>query len=237
MRLIPKNRLPVLVLMLMSSILLCGCVSLDMHIQVFADGTAQSEVKFLVKPAFGELARDTSWVDTMRANAEKSGFTTRTLKEGNLVGFGAVSKRLPLDQLPTLQQGSIGKMQGLNVRKSFFTTKYTLNTVMDLTSATGTSSPSVPGSTITAAFLSQVDMKFRLTLPITVTTSNASSVSSDGKALTWNLLIGKSNPIKAEATAPNIMNIALVACLGLAAVILAIFATRNRNVSPDDANG
>jgi hypothetical protein len=234
---ISRRTAVLLVLVLISGALMSGCVTLDMHVQVFADGTGQSEVKFLVNTALSEMAKDTSWVDTMRANAEKNGFSTRTLKEGNLVGFGAVSKRLPLDQLPALQEGKSGTMQGLKVEKLFFSTRYTLDTHMDLTAASGAGNLSLPGNALAAAFLSQVDMKFRVTLPVKATTSNASSVSSDGKALTWNLLLGKSNPIRAEATVPNIGNIALVAGLGLVVAIMVVSTASRRNVRPHDTNG
>lgn len=76
-----------------------------------------------------------------------------------------------------------------------------------------------------SAYSSMLDLKYTVTLPGKVISNNATTVSSDGKTLTWNLEIGKKNEINYEFSLnENTTNTALIIGVALGAVVLIVVA-------------
>lgn len=69
---------------------------------------------------------------------------------------------------------------------------------------------------------SDADLRFVLHLPLAAQSSNATSVSEDGKTLEWKLVMGQNNLISFDMEAPNLTNIALTAGLLLALVLVSL---------------
>lgn len=76
------------------------------------------------------------------------------------------------------------------------------------------------GAELANAMVSQVKLRFLLTLPVEPMSSNAASVADNGKTLEWVLITGENNHIYAEARVPNLTNIAMAIALGAAIIAL-----------------
>ncbi|MCL4514684.1 MAG: DUF3153 domain-containing protein [Firmicutes bacterium] len=214
-------RLPGLLGVLALSVLLSGCVSGQFHVTVFKDGSAELEYRMAMDPLLLSFSDQKDPLAEMKAEAEKGGFTVSSYTEGNLVGFKAVKRVQDLKELPVLQSGMFkvkveSSQSGLAVKKGLFANTYKFNGNFDLTGMKQTGE----GAELANAMISQMKLKFLLTLPVEPKSSNAASVADKGKTLEWVLIPGQTNQIYAEARVPNLTNIAMAIALGVAIVAL-----------------
>lgn len=72
------------------------------------------------------------------------------------------------------------------------------------------------------AVTTDADLKFILHLPVAAESSNATTISDNGKTLEWKLIMGQNNLIKFDLEVPNLPNIALAAGLLLALILISL---------------
>lgn len=216
--------------MLALSMLLSGCVSGQFHVTVFKDGSAELDYRMAMDPLLLSFYDKKDPLSEMKAEAEKGGFTVSSYTEGNLVGFKAVKRVQDLKELPVLQNSLLkvkveSSQNGPTVEKGLFANTYKFNGNFDLTGMRQTGE----GAELANAMLSQMKLKFLLTLPVEPKASNAASVADEGKTLEWSLIPGQNNHIYAEARVPNVANIAMAIALGVAIVaLLTVILVRKR---------
>lgn len=222
------------------TILLTGCAEAIIHVTANKDGSSDIEYKLnLNKSTLALLASSGTGdpLEEMKNSFKHKGFKVENYNTDQTTGVIAKKHFKTAEEVASFYNtndlGNVGSMPKVTVTKGFFIDKYVLDGDVDLskmTSSTGTEQ-----DLISNAMLSQIKMKFMLTLPVKTDSNNAAEVTDNGKTLSWNLVPGENNKIKLEASTPNIVSIAAVSAvtLGFTAIIIVIVILRikNKNIS------
>ncbi|MFZ5826374.1 MAG: DUF3153 domain-containing protein [Bacillota bacterium] len=196
-------------LMLLATVL-TGCVVMDYQVTVNDDGTGQIRTKMLVDEGLLALAGEWSGVEDLRKDAEQNGFTTTPIVEREMPGFIAVSKTMPLEDLPWHEAlTGVNGATPVHVQKGWFRTTYQLDALFDLSDFDNSD-----GDEMVQAIMDEMDMKFRITLPGEIQNHNATT--TENGALVWKLEPGTKSSLHAAAAAWRWGNIAVTALVLLA---------------------
>ncbi|MDR6227408.1 DUF3153 domain-containing protein [Desmospora profundinema] len=216
-------------LMVLCLLLLSGCVDADMHVTVNWDGSGTYQLKIVSHPLVAQE------LESFKAAVQQSGYDVQPIQEGERTGWVAtrsvenVAQNPPGDDLldiyspkgktaSSLPFPVIGRMEKgpIQVDSSLFRTHILFHRDVDLTSIAGNDS-------VGQAFVDEMNLTFRLTLPLAPDEHNADQVSADEKTLTWNLKPGEVQPVQVEWYLPNpitVVILVLIAFLLLAAAIV-----------------
>ncbi len=184
----------------------------------------------------------------MKEAFAKDGFTVVDYKDGKNVGLKAVKKAKNTAEIMAaiqtkalasnqqLSKGSGGLFdtlgKSLKIDKKLFTTTYHLDAIVDMgADKADTTKPGDPASEVGRRFgesmaSSMFDFSFALTLPVKPKSTNASTISADGRTLEWQLKPGEKNKLQAELTVPNLPNIATAFVLLF--ILIVIVAIQHR---------
>ena len=227
--------------------LLPGCVKMHSHLTVQKNGSADVEHVIAMEASVLDMIGKEDGKDPLqelRDGMQQEGYTVDKYSEGKMTGVRAVKHFKDIDSAvkalgdPSKNTkaddetgksalGSLGNIgNAMKVEKSFFTTKYTLNADLDLSSpadkATKADDPFADFGESMAQSL--FDLSFALTLPVKPGSSNAPRVSDEGRTLEWPINIGGKTNLAAEVTVPNITNIVLTIAGGVLLLILLFLA-------------
>jgi hypothetical protein len=204
------KKLGSLSVMIFAIILLSGCVRADYHIKINWDGSA--DIDYLVgldKSMQTMLGGNDPFAD-LRKNAEKEGYQISDYEDATYKGIRAKKHldRLDRGSFSTLDDTIFQNNADIQVRfeKSFFTQTVDINEEIDLR----TNGADQSGALFMGLLQSQADIQLRVTLPLKPKSHNATTVSADGKTLTWNMKIGENNPIQLNVIVPHLKNVLLV---------------------------
>lgn len=218
------NKLKVILCTLLVVILLGGCVNADFHVTINKDGSGEYEYKVLTNALVIEQ------LEPLKSKLEEQGYQIENIEEENQVGwmakkevsniineppgqdlFEEINAQNPIEMqaasTPHIATGPpVTLISGLQsddftINPGLFTILFRLDTEADLTGMKKTGEKL--GGQYGEALLRQMNLNFILTLPIKPDHHNATSVSEDGKTLTWKLVPGEVNPILIEAKLPN----------------------------------
>jgi hypothetical protein len=211
---------------------LTGCAEGIFHVTINKDGSA--DVKYRVgmnSMVMGMLGsgKDNP-INEMRRSAESDGFTVTNYNENNMTGIIATKHVNSLKDLPNFTQFAKKSAPDGNipftVEKGFFQNTYNFNTKIDLSDM-----KEKPGDNLSGlgnAMLSQINLRFILTLPFKPESHNASAVRDDGRTLEWQLTPGSDNTLKMQAKVPNMTNIAISIGVVLLIIIAIIAISINK---------
>ncbi len=218
------NKLKRIFCTLLVLVLLSGCVNADLHVTINKDGSGVYEYKILTNSVVLEQ------LEPLRNKLEEQGYQIENLEEKNQIGwiatkevsnimheppgqdlFEEINALYPTEMQATalpyvVNSSPVTFISGLqsddfSIDPGLFTILFRLDTEVDLTEMKKTGEKL--GGQYGEALLKQINLNFILTLPIKPDNHNATSVSEDGKTLTWNLAPGEVNPILIEAKLPN----------------------------------
>lgn len=240
-----KKSFRMFILAVLMIVILTGCVDAHMHITVNLDGSGTYEIKVLSNPlVVAQFAE-------FKKQLEQEGYQIRDVEENGKKGWVAVkevddlAKEPPLKEMedsvnsairawahqvassdPTaLAAGAVpfdGLGEGFRVENSFLTTRIVVDTDADMTHLKQGAGNEFGG--LENLIFDQMNLNFILTLPIEVKEHNATSVSPDGKTLTWKLKPGEKNPIHMMIEIPNFVGWGiLLGGILLLLVLIAIF--------------
>ncbi|OYD09045.1 DUF3153 domain-containing protein [Paludifilum halophilum] len=204
-------------------ILLGGCVNADMHVTVNMDGSGSYRIQVLSSPLVEKE------LQPVREKLEQNGYQVEELKKGKQTGWVAEKQvdnvaeeppnQLMEDFSPEGKSASLlpfmEDMEKGPVKVNAELFRYVIRFQDDLDlRAMASENP------VEKAFLNEMNLRFKLTLPLEPKDHNADSVSEDGKTLTWNLAPGEKNPVLVEVEFPNPIGWILVAAGTFLLVVL-----------------
>lgn len=229
-----------ILLVMLVSVLLMGCVNIDIKVSVNLDGSGIYEISFLTDNPMikEELAKKSGGSAPDFAELEKKGYKYEEVKDQDgKSGFRLIKKvdnimdqpiMEDLDEITTVQIQYFGqKVASLNSNiplaskntdgkieftqdKGIFFDNYTIRTEVDLTDT----------GEIDEA-LSFIKLRMLLSLPIEPKTHNATKVLDDG-TLAWDVKYGEKNPVFIEMSVPNLITWGIIIGLVLIGIIIAV---------------
>ncbi|MBA4603422.1 LppM family (lipo)protein [Thermoactinomyces mirandus] len=205
-----------LTLVLCIVFVLSGCMKADFNVKVNEDGSVDLNHVIAVQNEMLSLMEGENPIQ--KQEFETMGYKAEDYRENGYTGVRVSKHFKTADEMNAFLNKQ--KQQGettFNITKEegFFKDKYVFKGNLDMTDMTeGNAGEDEMGM---QAFMSQLDFKFNLTLPMKVTKHDASRVN--GNTYTWELVAGQPNNMQLEAEKTNIANIALV--VGGAVIVLA----------------
>lgn len=233
----------VILLSLFIVTLLSGCLDASMHVKVNWDGSGEYEVKVLA----GEMILEQ--LEDMKQELQQKNYEVKTIEENNKTGWVAIKKvdnvlkDPPMEEFQKTTNSAIqwiesqmasasgntnvqhqalkGLTDDYKIENSLFFTTVTINTEADLTDLMDQEEDKLDQQ-LSKWIMDQMNLKFMLTLPIKADKHNATTVSEDGKTLTWKLKPGEKNPIHLVLSIPNIITWGII--IGLSFIILLVIS-------------
>lgn len=217
-------------------LLLSGCVDADMHVTINWDGSGTYDLKILTNPL---LAQE---LESIKESLERKGYEVKAIEEGEQVGwkasrsvenvvadppgedlmeeFSPEGKSASLLPIPAYGKENIGPIQ---IDSSLFTTHILFQHELDLTALAG-------NDPLQQAFTQEMNLTFRLSLPLEPDDHNANEVADDGKTLIWKLSPGEVQSLQVEWDIPNPVTWVLIAFLVflLLIVLTAVWLVRRK---------
>lgn len=223
-----KTLKTILFVVIMAIVLFCltGCANVNYEIKLNKDGSGEVSYTMGYDKAFlssmgvttEDLSKD-STLDEMKEEAEKEGYTIEKYEDDDTYGFKA-SKVVTNIQEEFSVENTIGESDNKNddrilYEKSLLKTKYSQNAKMNLTFDEGSSTQE---TAMMNTIMGQMKISYKIVLPFKAGENNATTVSEDGKVLTWELKTGKENTIQFVAQEDYTM----IALGGLAVILLLV---------------
>ncbi len=211
---------------ILTMILLNGCIKGDFHVTLNKDSSADLDYKLgmssqLIALMSMDTKNKTDLIGEMKKNFESEGFTVTQYKDGDYQGVQAkkhVADAKDIKNVGVIQKdfANENKMNISTDKGLLFNTNHLVGN-FDL--STMQADPSDPTG-FQKMMVSQIDLKFTLTLPDKAEMQNASRVLDDGKTYQWDLFAGKNNDIKVDIKTLNILNLSLM--VGFVILILIV---------------
>lgn len=216
-------------------LLLSSCVDVEYKISINSDHSADVTYQILMNPLFAGLMQgdaDQGPLDSMRASAQANAYTVSDAAADDKTGFKAEKHIENLEK--ALSEGDpFGKIseeypiepgKGIKIKKGFFSTTYTIDSDIDLTSLSPDEEDTndLTGS-LAESIMQSMKLRFILNLPQKAENTNAATIESDGQLLTWNLVPGQVNKVQASVSLPNKKaNLELTIGIAILAIIVII---------------
>lgn len=223
---------------------LSGCVKFEMDVNVNPNKSADVNVTFLINSMLAGMAGngDGLNLEEIKAKAEQAGYSATNQIDGKMTGYkfskhfnniNELSEETSTDpNLQDLFKDGTSSTKIFTIKKGFFKDVYNINLDMDLESI---KPPADDGNEFTSSIyktmISQMDFKFKTSVPVKTITNNASTISEDGKSLEWILLPSQKNKIQMQLQVWNINNIVLLIIgfvLLLVIVLFLLFRRRKK---------
>lgn len=214
-----KKTIGLITILIVMLIALTGCAQVNYEVEINKDGSGKITYIYGVSKEKIGNATDIveQFVGTMKEQAEESGYTVELYEDGEISGFKANKYIANLTQDFSLEEAfgeeyvKDTENNKINIENNFWTTTYSQNAELDLTNLKDTN----------------VEMIYTIKLPTKVKTSNASSVSKDGKELVWSLKSGEINTIEFVAEEINMMLIVIIAVVAIAVIVVVAIVILN----------
>ena len=207
-----KKTIGLIIMLIIMLITLTGCAKVNYEVEINKDGSG--EIIYIYGISKEKLGGSTDLVEqfvgTMKEQAQESGYSVEIYENDEISGFKAnkhlqnLSEEFSLEEAFGEEYVKDAENNKIIIEKSFWITKYSQNAELDLTKLND----------------SNIEMTYKIKLPVDAKTNNASSVSENGKELTWILESGKINKIEFVAEEANIMSIMIVVGAVFAAVVV-----------------
>lgn len=207
-----KKTIGLIIILIVMLVALTGCAQVNYEVEINKDGSG--EITYVYGVSKEKIGNATDiveqFVGTMKEQAKESGYTVELYENDDISGFKANKYISNLTQDFSLEEAfgeeyvKDTENNRINIENGLWSTTYSQNAELDLTNLSDTN----------------IEMTYTIKLPTKVKTSNASSVSEDGKELVWNLKSGEVNTIEFVAKEINMMPIVIIAIVGIAVVVV-----------------
>lgn len=222
-------------------VLLAGCMEVVSHVAINRDGSVDLESSLAVDKDLLAMAQASDPKDPfeeLRQQLQRDGFEVLDYDEGGFTGIKArkhLADPTEVDKVfPAASEKASDVPQNANfsVQKGFFRTTYNFAGDIDLTMPNVEQETQAEdefakfGSALSRAFLSQLNMRFLVTLPAKPEYHNATRVSNGGRTLEWELRPGKRHHLEFRASVLNVPNLIVVLGGASAAVLATVLFLR-----------
>lgn len=234
------------IVMMITLMVLTGCANVNMKVKLNEDGSADisyvmgynKEFLTSMNVKVEDLENEESFTETMEA-ARDDGYTVTKYEDDSVFGFQAVKHVNHVKEFSV--QDATGEAtevenDSIQYEKSFLKTVYSQDSKMDLTNM-NTYEEDAQTSAMINMMMKQMKITYQITLPFKVGDHNATTVSEDGKTLTWEIKAGEINEIKFIAMQDYTMflmaGIIILVVIIVVAIILIIMKKRKK-VTPQE---
>jgi hypothetical protein len=213
-------------------ILLTGCVKADYHITLQSDGSATIDYLLAIdKMALATSSQSDPFAD-LRSKAKQDGYLVLDYEDETHKGLRMRKTIADVEgaKFSTLNNELFEQVNDLTLttERSLLTRELQIDTVLDLRNQ----QQDLISSLMSSAFYTQADIKLRVTLPIKPKSHNASQMSDDGKTLTWDIMLGQTNPLQLNVVIPNVWTISFIAggllLIGVGSFVLWLILRRKK---------
>lgn len=225
------HKLRLVIALLLSTILLTGCVKMDLALEINSDKTVSGALIYAISDALSELgttSEDTDpTADLFDTSAE--GVTVSEYKEDGYTGTKITLDRVPISAF-NKQGGESGGFQIIRDENLI-----TLKGELDLSSGdTDDSDISEWGDALAKSLFATADLNISVKFPVKVL-STTGTISEDGRTVSWKPQLGEKVDLTTTVELPNrnliLMGIAAAALLLLIIAFLVVFKVRGRKKS------
>lgn len=225
------HKLRLVIALLLSTILLTGCVKMDLALEINSDKTVSGTLIYAISDALSELgttSEDTDpTADLFDTSAE--GVTVSEYKEDGYTGTKITLDRVPISAF-NKQGGESGGFQIIRDENLI-----TLKGELDLSSGdTDDSDISEWGDALAKSLFATADLNISVKFPVKVL-STTGTISEDGRTVSWKPQLGEKVDLTTTVELPNrnliLMGIAAAALLLLIIAFLVVFKVRGRKKS------
>jgi hypothetical protein len=225
------HKLRLVIALLLSTILLTGCVKMDLALEINADKTVSGTLIYAISDALSELgttSEDTDpTADLFDTSAE--GVTVSEYKEDGYTGTKITLDRVPISAF-NKQGGESGGFQIIRDENLI-----TLKGELDLSSGdTDDSDISEWGDALAKSLFATADLNISVKFPVKVL-STTGTISEDGRTVSWKPQLGEKVDLTTTVELPNrnliLIGIAAAALLLLIIAFLVVFKVRGRKKS------
>lgn len=218
--------------LLLLIVLMTGCVKYNIGMEVGKDKSVTITIIDAIQSDYSSYGDTEDEADTM---AEK-GFTKEEYNEEGWVGFKLTKKYKNINDISSKDAVKVELSDILDEDKdeikvyfqkkeSLLKTTYIANFTIDMGS----------GDSSYSSYASSMDLKYSVKLPVKSDKQNATSVSEDGKTLTWNLTYGKVNEINYEFSMTNktvYVAAGAIVAIVIIAIIFVVASKKKKNPMP-----
>ncbi|WIV21003.1 DUF3153 domain-containing protein [Paenibacillus polygoni] len=222
-----KNKcVPTLILSLLLLLLLSACAKGEAHVTVHTDGTADVNFNLQVQNRNIKFIGHEELVKSIEKAFEDKGFVTENVesKDGSEI---SASKEVKISQADNKQELPESISYSTVTEEGFFFSKHKITVDADLMSAipdhTWTEQLTAIPNFVRNLLLKDVELDFKLTLPIKPESSNADIVTADGKTMTWHIEPLSANHLELSVNTPHIQNIIITAVASLLLIGVMLF--------------
>lgn len=204
-------------------VLLTGCVSVEMTVKAYPDGSADQETMVtLDRTMYGLIAGEgQDPLEDVRSTLEKQGFTVSQYEQDNQLG---IRGQKHIGKLAYIAWDDSDLKGRLDVKQSLFWRDYSLN-LDALFDGPEFKNPKA------AAFLGQTDFRVTVELPTTVKHHNGQA-DGKGKVITWALVPGKKQHMTLTTRDYFWGRVGLAGCLAvLMTAMVVLYVIRSRRLS------
>jgi hypothetical protein len=225
------HKLRLAVALLLSTILLTGCVKMDLALEINSDKTVSGTLIYAISDALSELgtaSEDTDpTADLFDTSAE--GVTVAEYKEDGYTGTKITLDRVPISAF-NKQGGESGGFQIIRDENLI-----TLKGELDLSSGdTEDSDNSEWGDALAKSLFATADLSISVKFPVKVL-STTGTISEDGRTVSWKPQLGEKVDLTTTVELPNrnliVIGIAAAALLLLIIAVLMVLKVRGRKKS------
>lgn len=207
--------------------LLASCVEMRVIVNVNADGSAHVEKRFGMSQEISKMSPGAVSNSKDSTSFAKDGFKVKSYTADGFTGVVGEKDVKSFDELKSAfsfnedsLKSTTQNQPALRIEKGLFRNKYVLDASLDLAGKNKDES----GAQMMQAMMSSARLEFVLGLPVKPEKHNATSVSADGKTLTWKFKMGEVNKFQLEAYAWNWLNLGAVGAGVLLLLILGLVA-------------
>jgi hypothetical protein len=225
----------------LTSLLLSGCVKMDLALEINSDKTVSGTLIYAISDALSELGTTSEESDptTDLFDTSAKGVTISEYKQDGYTGTKIVLDRVPIEAF-NKEGGETGGFQIIREEN-----KITLKGELDLSSAgTDQSDESDWGAALAKSLFATADLDISVKFPVKVL-STTGTISEDGRTVSWKPQLGEKVDLTTTVELPNqnfILAGIIAGIIALVAVVLFIILKTRRkkasvaNVSADESN-
>jgi len=219
------------IIALLSTVMLTGCVKLDLALEVNTDSTISGSMIFAVSDSLADLGADASSglpaADSL-VDSKAEGVTVTPYKKDGYTGSTYTFDRVPFSAFKS--NGSTSN----DIKVERIGNQIKLTGALDFSYGDSTDASDPFSSLLAQSISSSADLKISVKFPVKVLSSTG-TISEDGKTVTWIPKLGEKLDLATTVEIPKALQLKtqiVYAFLGLLVILVLIIALRKKRKKP-----
>jgi hypothetical protein len=219
------------IISLLSTVMLTGCVKLDLALEVNTDSTISGSMIFAVSDSLADLGADASSglpaADSL-VDSKADGVTVTPYKKDGYTGSTYTFDRVPFSAFKS--DGSTSN----DIKVERIGNQIKLTGALDFSYGDSTDASDPFSSLLAQSISSSADLKISVKFPVKVLSSTG-TISEDGKTVTWIPKLGEKLDLATTVEIPKALQFKtqiVYTFLGLLVILVLILALRQKRKKP-----